>query len=305
MRKDDFTFTGAEDIELTGTMYHSDGDKGVVQVIHGMAEHRGRYEEFGRTLPQHGYSVYTYDQRGHGETASEGESALGNFSGRWGWEKVVEDAHLLTEYIRAEEGETRVFLFAHSMGSFVGRDYITVYGDDVGGTVLSGTSMLDPFLLKVITPIAKLEKVFRGKLSKSKIMERIIFSSNNRNVDEPDTKFDWLSRDERIVQEYIEDELSGFTCTTGFYDDFIYGMKRASDDGRYRRIPNDLPLLFVAGEEDSVGGPIVEDLANKYKEAGLTNVECKIYPGARHELVNELNSDEVYKDLIGWLDENR
>ncbi|MFW6049453.1 MAG: alpha/beta hydrolase [Candidatus Bipolaricaulota bacterium] len=302
--KEDFVFTGADGINLHGTKYNSDSKHGVVQVIHGMAEHRRRYEDFAGFLTDRGYSVFTYDQRGHGETASANESHLGHFSLRSGWEKVVEDARRLTNLIRGEENGLPVFLFAHSMGSFIGRDYITRYGDGLGGAILSGTSMLDPFLLKVITPIAKLEKLFRGKLSQSKVMEKIIFSSNNRNVDEPDTKFDWLSRDEAIVEAYIEDDLSGFGCTTGFYDDFIYGMKRVSDEKRYGRIPGDLPLLFISGEEDPVGGPIVEDLVQKYRGAGLRNVTCRVYPDARHELINELNRGEVLEDLISWLDEN-
>lgn len=303
MNKEDFEFEGADGFTLQGTRFWTEPEVAVVQVIHGMAEHRKRYEEFGKILTDRGISVYTYDQRGHGDSAEANDQSLGHFAHRDGWDKVVRDAFYLTKFIKKRKGDSSVILFGHSMGSFIARDYVTQFGEEVTGAIFSGTSMLDPLTLKLITPVAKLEKLFRGKLGKSKIMERIIFSSNNRNVEEAETKFDWLTRDREIVEKYIEDELSGFSCTTGFYDDFVYGMKRVSDEGSYELIPDDLPLLFVSGGEDPVGGPIIEDLAENYSQAGVKDVEYMVYPGARHELINELNKDQVFSDLIAWIED--
>lgn len=303
MTKENFTFRGSGSLDLYVTRYVSDSPRGALLVVHGMAEHRKRYEDFGNRLCEKGFNTYTYDQRGHGDTAVKNSRQPGHLANKDGWNKLVEDAYQLRQLVRERDGALPVFLFGHSMGSFVARDYINKYGEGIEGAVISGTSMLKGNLLKLLTPLAKLERLFRGKLTESKVMEKIMFSSNNRDIDSADTPFDWLTRDEQIVEEYMDDDLSGFSCTTGFYDDFVYGLKRVSNPNNYRAIPRDLPILFISGAEDPVGGRIIEDLAKKYRKAGLTNVEYRIYTDARHELINELNKEEVYKDLTDWLED--
>jgi len=302
MTKEKFTFRGSDQLDLYATRYVSGSARGTILVIHGMAEHRKRYEEFGERLCENNFNTYIYDQRGHGDTAVKNSQKPGHLADKGGWNKLVEDLYRLRQLIRERNGNLPVFLFGHSMGSFVARDYITKYGEGIGGAVLSGTSMLKGNLLKLLTPLAKLERLFRGKLAESKVLEKIMFSSNNRDIDSADTAFDWLTRDKQIVEEYVNNDRSGFSCTTGFYDDFVYGLKRVSNPNNYPAIPRNLPILFISGSEDPVGGRIIEDLAKKYRNAGLTNVGYKLYPDARHELINELNREEVYNDLTDWLE---
>lgn len=302
MNKEFFSFTGSEGVELYGSKYSSAGSPaGKLAIIHGMAEHRGRYEDFSKKLVSEGYSVYTYDQTGHGETALENDGQLGHVPLSTGWKGLVNDANTFLESVVSGNSEVSLYLFGHSMGSFVARSLITRHGDKVDGAILSGTGRVSKAVLRVLKPVAKLEKWIRGELSSSYLMEKILFSSHNSEFEPADTPFDWLSRDEDVVENYLKDELSGFSCTTGFYEVFIDGMKELAGSDETDKIRKDLPILFISGQKDPVGGEDVLQLAEEYARAGLKKVESKVYPDARHELLNEINRDEVIKDVVDWL----
>ncbi|MEF8726242.1 MAG: alpha/beta hydrolase [Candidatus Bipolaricaulota bacterium] len=301
MVKKHFVFSGEGGKELYGTKYLAEPSRGAIQIIHGMAEHRERYSEFSRDIASRGYSVYVYDQRGHGETATENDDRLGHLPPETGWREIFRDLHSHLKLVKAEEKGKPIYAFGHSMGSFLVRDFITDHGRQLDGVILSGSGKLNALSLKLITPIAKLEKFLFGEEKESVLMEKALFSSNNDHFHPPDTSYDWLSRDREAVQRYIADELSGFSCTTGFYDAFISGLRKLAGRNQFEEVPKSLKILVVSGEEDPVGGPEVIDLAQEYSRAGVGDVDYKIYPGARHEIIHEINRDEVVKDVVQWL----
>lgn len=302
MNKERFSFTGTEGVELYGRKYSSArSPAGKLAIIHGMAEHRGRYEDFSKKLVSKGYSVYTYDQMGHGETALENDGQLGHVPLSTGWKGLVDDANTLLEKIVSGNRNIPLYVFGHSMGSFVARSLITEHGDKIDGVILSGTGKISKAALNLLKPVAKLERWIRGEVSDSYLMEKLLFSSNNSEFEPADTPFDWLSQDEEAVENYLKDELSGFTCTTGFYEAFINGMEELAGSDEPDKIRKNLPILFISGEKDPVGGKEVLELAEEYARAGLKKVESKVYPDARHELLNEINRDEVIKDVVDWL----
>lgn len=296
-----FRFTGEDGKELYGTKYLAKPSRGAIQIVHGMAEHRKRYSEFSRDLASRGYSVYVYDQRGHGETGTENDDMLGHVPPETGWRKLVSDVHSHLKFVKMEEKGKPIYSFGHSMGSFVVRDFITDHGRQLDGVILSGSGKLNALSLKLITPIAKLEKWLLGKEKESRLMEKVLFSSNNDNFQPADTAYDWLSRNEESVQKYVADEHSGFSCTTGFYDAFISGLRKLAGRDQFEEVPESLKILVVSGEEDPVGGPEIIGLAQEYSRAGVSDVDYKIYPGARHEIIHEINRDEVVKDIVQWL----
>lgn len=296
-----FVFSGEDGKELYGTKYLAEPSRGAIQIIHGMAEHRKRYSEFSSDLASRGYSVYVYDQRGHGETAIENDDRLGHLPPETGWRKLFRDLHSHLKFVRAEEKGKPIYVFGHSMGSFVVRDFITDHGRKLDGVILSGSGKLNALSLKLITPIAKLEKCLFGEEKESRLVEKVLFSSNNDHFQPSDTPYDWLSRDREAVQRYIADELSGFSCTTGFYDAFISGLRKLAGRDSFEEVPEDFKILFISGEKDPVGGPEVIDLAREYSRAGVSDVDYKIYPEARHELIHEINRDKVVKDVVSWL----
>lgn len=267
-----------------------------------MAEHRKRYEEFAQELNKAGYIVYTNDHRGHGETAKD-DYELGFIAEHNGWSTVISDVYRLTEIIKKENSQIPIFLFGHSMGSFIIRTFITKYGKEVDGAIICGTGQVNKTPLSLAMSIAKLEKVLLGSKKKSLFIERLLFAFNNKSIKPKRTKYDWLTRDTKFVDQYILDDYCGFRCTTSFYIDLLSGMKYLADIDNYRKIPSDLPMHFISGEKDPVGnkGLGIKKIVENYKSAGIKDIEYKIYPKARHEILNEVNKEVVYGDIIKWL----
>lgn len=303
MEEEPFSFTGSQGKEIYGSKYSlKNSPAGSLAIIHGMAEHRRRYDDFAREFVSEDYSVYAYDQIGHGETALKNDDPLGHVPVSIGWKGLIDDAKAFLESISAEQGDVPIYVFGHSMGSFVTRSLITEHGEKVDGAILSGTGRASKAVLNLLQLFAKLERWIKDGLTTSYLMEKLLFSSNNSEFEPADTPFDWLSRDKEEVRNYLRDELSGFSCTTGFYEVFVSGMKELAETDEPANIRKDLPFLFISGEKDPVGGKEVVELTEEYAESGLEEVKTKIYPGARHELINETNREEVIKDIIKWLE---
>ncbi|MBN2659524.1 MAG: lysophospholipase [Spirochaetales bacterium] len=280
---------------------------GAVQIFHGMAEHIERYEDFALFLNSKGFVVAGHDHRGHGKSI-ENESGTGFFSGKDGWEKVVNDARKVTSHIRDQHGDIPLFIVSHSMGSFIARDYISRWGDDVTGVILSGTGNQSPALMNVLGVLTRLEILFRGMHHRSSFFDRLSFGTFNKPF-EPGapTPFEWLSRDREQVDRYVADPLCGFICTSSFFRDLSKGLKRVCSPGIYKEVPEDLSILLYSGDEDPVGGvkgSFVMEVYNNYKAAGLSDVEMILNPGGRHENLNETNRREVYDTFCKWLIEH-
>lgn len=271
--------------------------RAVVQVVHGAAEHSDRYDRFAAFLVDNGYAVYATDHRGHGRTRVR-SGALGD-AGPDAWNHFVTDEIQLSQLIRQSNPDKPLILFGHSLGSFIAQDYITREGNLLDGLVLSGTAYGPPppqdFMDTLNAAVAK------DPLADSAVWAGLFADFNKPFSDQPG--FDWLSRDKAEVQKYIDDPQSGFAFSNELVRDFFQGMVDLRDPEREANIPKDLPILVIQGEMDPVGGNLqgTQALLDRYKELGIENVQHRFYPGARHEVLNETNRDEVQGDVLNWL----
>lgn len=276
--------------------------KGVVQIAHGMAEHSNRYAEFALNLCRQGYAVYINDHLGHGSSVAN-KDELG-FFGDDGVTSLVEDMKQLTDIAKNEYPNVPVFLFGHSMGSFLSRAYTAKYGHLIDGVIYCGTSGPNPAAsmgIMMADYIAKKE----GKLYRSSFLDSTAFASYNKKT-EKETKFDWLSRDKKEVQKYIDDEYCGFLFTASGFKTLFTLLKEISSKLWYKTVPSDMQIFIISGEADPVGeyGKGVRQVYGDLKKTGHTGVTMKLYPEARHELLNELNKKEVFSDIVEWLNNN-
>lgn len=278
--------------------------RAVVQIAHGMAEHAARYERFAAALCQAGIGVYANDHRGHGRTAG-GLENIGFFADTDGWNKVVADMGELRRVIGEENPGVPVFLFGHSMGSFLSRTFISRHGNEIQGVILSGTGG-DPGLLgKVGLFIARTLCFLKGAKSPSPLLNALSFGDFNKPFRPNRTDFDWLSRDEAEVDKYVADPLCGAVFTAGFFVDLIGGINEIHTPDTYGRTPRDLPILLFSGAQDPVGacGSGVREVFDAYQKAGIEDIQMKLYEDGRHEMLNETNRQEVMENVIQWIQE--
>lgn len=276
--------------------------RAVVMIVHGMAEHGGRYARFAKSLTAHGYAVYAPDLPGHGKTAGD-ENERGHFADRDGWTHVLRAVHEVQRTAQREHSRLPVAIFGHSMGSFILQHYAVRYGDRLDAAIFSGThGDLGP-KRRLALALLKTEALVLGARHKSALGEQIGFKDYARKFKDRRSDFDWLSRDAEEVKAYIADPHCGHRCSAQLWCDILDACGSLTDLERLRRIPKKLPVLIVSGERDPVseGERGAKILAQNYKRAGLKDVEVKVYPEARHELLNETNRDEVTDDVRAWL----
>lgn len=275
--------------------------KGAVQLVHGMAEHMGRYDRLARALNDAGYAVTGHDHLGHGPSAQKGE--LGYFGPENGWDHVIRDIRQVTDYMKQRFPDVPCALLGHSMGSFAVREYLIRWGNGLDACVISGTGWHPAALASSARAMAAV----CGAASWTKpanAVNKMGFGSYNKSFEPARTPFDWLTRDEKEVDKYIADPLCGFTFTARAYYDMFGGLKALSDLKRLAGMPKDLPVYFVSGSMDPVGGSGtgVNTVAGQFRNAGMKDVTVRLYEGGRHEMFNEINRDQVTADLIAWLD---
>lgn len=280
----------------------TDEVKGIVQIVHGMAEHCLRYRDFATFLTNNGYGVYAHDHRGHGQSL-EGEEDLGFFHHTNGWQYVVEETHRVTKHIKAQHPRKQIYLLGHSMGSLVARDYVQQYGHEVEGTILSGTSATKGLLGKVGLLLAKGISSIKGPRHYSNLLTKLSFGNFNKQFAPNRTEYDWLSRDKRQVDCYLDDNRCGFSCTSGFYMDLLHGLDHISRPENIIKTPKTLPLFIISGSKDPVGnmGKGVAKVAEDYIKHGYL-VQVKLYKEGRHEILNETNYMEVYSDILKFIE---
>lgn len=280
---------------------------GAVQIFHGMAEHMGRYEDFAQFLNKNGFVVIGNDHRGHGKSlVSEGETGI--FAEQNGWELALNDTRKVTKQLKEQHRDLPIFIISHSMGSFLARDYISRWGADIAGVILCGTGNQDPFMVRVLQILIRLELLFRGFHHRSTFFDKLSFGSFSKPYGpHPRTSFEWLSRDKDQVDKYVSDPLCGFICTTAHFRDLAVGLKKICSPSIYAKVPVNLPIYLYSGDDDPVGGTkgrLVKKVFENYKKAGIQNVIMELNPGGRHESLNEINKDDVYNTFLHWLKEH-
>lgn len=303
--EDYFTFKSTDQTEVFAYKWTRENQdlKGIVQISHGMAETAARYKRFAKALTSHGFIVYANDHRGHGETSKNIE-CLGYLGPEDGFDLLIQDIAKLTEIIREENPNLPIYLFSHSMGSFAAQRYIMDYKDKIDGLILSGSNGAQGIMLKAGKILAKIEMLIRGRKAKSKMMNTLTFGSYNKNFQPQATGSEWLTRDEEELAKYIENPFCGTIFTTSFYYEFLDTLEYIEDKENFEKIPKDLPILILSGGQDPVGdfGKGLENLKERYLSQGVKDLDIKLYEGARHELLNETNRDEVTEDILNWLE---
>lgn len=303
MKSSTFEFKDNEGYSLFTYLWEPDDNmtkKGIIQVIHGLAEHAKRYERFAKEATDKGFIVVADDHRGHGKTAKNDEE-LGYLGEKNGFQMMVEDEYILTKLMKEKYPSMPYFILGHSMGSFILQRYIEEYGKELNGAILSGSAGPNPMLLYPGKFIARIAMLINGPKKKSKFLNNLSFGSYNSAFKPNRTDFDWLSRDEKEVDKYIEDKCCGFVCSTSLYYFLTKGMIEMHKKHNLNLIPKSLPIIILSGSKDPVGAKTVPNLYKIYLKLGLTDVELKIYDNARHEILNEINREEVTRDIIGWI----
>lgn len=300
-----FTFKSVDGTLIKARVWSPDSNMepvGAIQIAHGMAEHSLRYNWFAGKLIDEGFIVYANDHRGHGETAQSDEF-FGHFSDQNGWDRVVQDMMLLNSIIREKHKNIPFFIFGHSMGSLLLRDLVTKYEKGIKGIILSGTSGHPGIRGYAGLSVAKIQSALAGERSLSTMMDRLTFKSFNKTFAPVSTPFDWLSRDRDMVDNYIKDPYCGFICTAKFYADVIGGVIKVNSMNHIRKTPEDISVLFASGTMDPVGhyGRGVTSVYRSFVKAGIKDVDVRLYSNSRHEILNELNREEVAEDMLNWL----
>lgn len=277
--------------------------RAILQISHGMVEYVERYEGLAEFLNEHGILVAGNDHLGHGKSYTE-EWQKGYFAKEKGDICALQDLHRMTLLLQKKYPDIPHFLFGHSMGSFFARRYLCMYPNEIDGAIICGTGWKPSFILKGGLMVVKQLSLLRGDKYRSAFVTKLAFGSINKAFEPVKTSKDWLSRNEREVQKYIDDPKCGFLFTLNGYRVLFRSMLLAQDKNLLQNMDEDLPVLFISGEMDAVGdfGKGVKKAVNAFHQSGMEDVECILYPDCRHELVNELNKEEVFRDVLEWLE---
>ena len=276
--------------------------RAIVQIIHGIAEYIDRYDEFMCFLADNGIIAVGTDHLGHGKSI-ESEEQTGFFAYDNGWDYVVRDEEVLRLAMHENYPELPIIVFGHSMGSFMARTLLIRYPDAFNAAIISGTGNQGAALVNGGLIMGNLVTGLKGAHHYSKFLNNLAFGSYNKIYDNPKTEYDWLSRDEANVQKYIDDPLCGFIPSCSLFRDMMTGVKFITNKKNLTAMNKDMPVYFMSGDMDPVGecGKGVQKAYNNFLEAGMKDVSIKLYPGGRHEMLNEINKDEVYTDILAWL----
>ena len=301
----DFFFassTGCNDIHARICVPDTPAPKAVVQIAHGIAEHIERYDDFMRFLAEYGFIAVGNDHLGHGKSAASLDE-IGIFAESNGWSYVVQDMRALRDRIREDYHDIPYLFFGHSMGSFLTRTYLIRYPYEYDAAILSGTGHQSAALVNGGYLAAQLLTKLKGPHASGKMLNDMAFGSYCNRIPERRTEYDWLSRDPETVDKYIADPLCGFICKCSLYRDMMGGLKFLTNQHNIDKMNKDAPIYFMSGAEDPVGdyGVGVEKAYKAFCDAGLTDVTIRLYPGGRHEMLNEINREDVKQDILNWI----
>lgn len=304
MKKSTFEFLSAD----RGTKIHAvkwEPDtgkmKGILQITHGMVEYVERYDAFAEYMTQKEFMVVGHDHLGHGASVASHEY-WGYFAPKNGSDILIEDMNTLRTMIQKEYPDIPYFMLGHSMGSFLLRKYLSKYGQNLWGAIIMGTGSQPDKAVQFGKGVCKFLAFFRGWNHRSKLVNNLAFSGNNKRFEAEGTNA-WLTKDKDMVKTYNSEARCTFIFTlNGFYNlfDTIHYINQPEN---IDAIPKELPLFFVAGEDDPVGnyGAGVKEAYETYEKAGIEDITWKLYPTDRHEILNELDRENIYQDIYAWI----
>ncbi len=276
--------------------------KGVVQISHGMAEHARRYDDFANYLNQNGYIVFADDHRAHGMTSTKqsAKGVKGYHSGNIYFD-TVQDECAITKMLK-ERYNLPVFYVGHSYGSMLGQRYIQEC-KDYSGAILCGSAMMKGATLSTGAAVANMQYKLHGGEKTATLLDKLSFGNFNKPF-KKESEFAWLSRDKENVKKYIFDEQCGYVMSIAFFKFFLNGLKESYKKENLAKIDLNKPIGIFSGAKDPVGqsGKLVQKLYDQYKNLGVKDLTIKLYPDARHEILNETNRGEVYSDFLSRLD---
>lgn len=274
---------------------------GVLQIVHGMAEYIDRYDNFAKYMTEHGFNVIGHDHLGHGHSVSD-EHDYGFFAEENGDKIIIEDMHSVTQYAREKWEELPNFILGHSMGSFCLRQYLTKYSNDVFGAIIMGTGWIPSTAALLGKTIATNTCKSKGSHTVNPLLIKLTLEPYNKPFAPARTNCDWLSKDEKQVDLYVNDKLCGFDFTAGAYKDFFTILEKIAKNRQLIGMRKSLPILITSGSVDPVGGKkACEKLNAQYKRCGIDDVTLKLWENDRHEILNELDKSDVYQYIYNWL----
>ena len=280
--------------------------RAVLQICHGMVEYIRRYDEFAQFLCGEGYYVVGNDHLGHGKSI-QAKSEYGFFNEKYGNACVLGDMHTLRQRTEKKYPGVPYFMLGHSMGSSLLRQYIQMYGNGLSGAVLMGT-VADHKKAALLfgKRLCRVMAAFRGWHYRSKMVDNLVLGAYNKKFKPARTRADWITSDNENLDMYVADPLCSFMSTVNAYYNVFSGMIGIQRKESVYMIPKGLPVLFVSGADDPVGevGKGVRKIYEKYRAAGIRDVTLRLYTGDRHEILNETDRDQVYKDLLGWFEKH-
>lgn len=274
---------------------------GVLQIVHGMAEYIDRYDNFAKYMTEHGFNVIGHDHLGHGYSVSD-ERDYGFFAEESGDKIIIEDMHSVTQYAKEKWEELPNFILGHSMGSFCLRQYLTKYSNDVFGAIIMGTGWIPSAAALLGKTIATNTCKSKGSHTVNPLLIKLTLEPYNKPFAPARTNCDWLSKDEKQVDLYVNDKLCGFDFTAGAYKDFFTVLEKIAKNRQLIGMRKSLPILITSGSVDPVGGKkACEKLNAQYKRCGIDDVTLKLWENDRHEILNELDKSDVYDYICTWL----
>ena len=267
-----------------------------------MAEYIDRYDEFAAYLAGKGILVVGDDHLGHGKSVGPGD-LYGYFCREDAATVLVRDEHRLKKMTQEQYPGVPYIILGHSMGSFITRNYLLRYGSGINGAIIVGTGMQSVPTLLCARALAAVQRIFCGPKHASALLNAAAFGAYNKRISPHKTLFDWLSRNEDNVRRYMEDPMCGFTFTVNGFQTLFQLIWNLHGEEKLQKMPGQLPVLFLSGEEDPVGnyGLSVRQVCQSFQRAGMENVQIKLYPQDRHELLNEIDREEVYGDIYRWI----
>jgi alpha-beta hydrolase superfamily lysophospholipase len=302
-REREFWFPSWDGVSrVHGILWEPEGTpRAVIQISHGMIEHIGRYGDFAEAMNRIGIAVAGHDHPGHGKTARPGH--LGEFAAEQGAECVLADLHRSAVVLKRRYPGIPHILLGHSMGSFFGRIYLTRFGHELDGAIFMGTGCQSTLVLHAGMALVRLAVRLEGRSGRSTGLHRLVLGNFNRRFERRVTEHQWLSRCTEENRKYEADPYCQFLFTNGAFEDFFRVMIQLNRKKDFQNIPKALPILFLSGSEDPVGGRGrgVRKVCRIFLQQGCRDVTMKLYPGARHELLNEQNRAEVFEDIAEWI----